>query len=133
MNTGYLFEKVSELKEKFKSLFQHKKKIAALENYSLAAPFTHRNQLTLIKNCMNDGFLDDEEARFLEHMLKKYELNYLDWSHKTKWLKNQIRSMAAKKSPDPQFFFDWDRKPTTPIQIPPELLNNTTTQMGARF
>lgn len=82
---------------------------------------------------MNDGFLDDEEARFLEHMLRKYELNYLDWSHKTKWLKNQIRSMVSKKPPEAQFYFEWDRTPKMPMEVPRELLSNQTTQTGVRI
>jgi hypothetical protein len=133
MTAAYLFEKATELKDKFKSLFQHKKKIAALENYSMAASFTHRNQLVLIKNCVNDGFLDEEETRFLEYMLKKYELNYLDWSHKTKWLKNQIRNMAGRKPTENQFFFNWNKQPKQAVEIPLELVSAAKSQMEMRF
>ena len=118
-----LFDKVAELKEKFATFFQHRKKLKALENYSSAIPFQHRKYLYLIKNCMEDGFLHQEEAQFLDHMLKKYEVNYLDWAHKTKWLKEQIATLT-KAEPEPIKQYVMFNEPAAPkYNVPLEILN----------
>lgn len=126
MTTTYLFDKVSELSEKFKNFFQHKKKLQALDNYSEVVPFQHKGYLTLIKRCMGDGFLGEKEAEFLCYMLDKYELNYLDWSHKTKWLKGEMNRLAANYAqpvPVAQTFFDFSQlTAATPSNVPFELL-----------
>ena len=90
MLSDTLFDKIGELKEKFKCLFVHKTKLKALENYSSAVAFPHKDYLVLIKRCMGNGFLGDKEAEFLSYILERYEINFLDWSHKTKWLKGEI-------------------------------------------
>lgn len=110
METDNLFNKVADLQTKFADFFQHRKKLKSLENYSFSASFVHKNYLSLVKNCLNDGFLEEVESKFLDHMLKKYELNYLDWSHKTKWLKSQMRNLghAERRGSRPvQTFFDF--------------------------
>lgn len=110
MENDNLFEKISELQSRFADFFQHRKKVKSLENYSFSASFVHKNYLFLVKNCLNDGFLDEIESKFLDHMLKKYELNYLDWSHKTKWLKSQMRlcGRSERRGSRPvQTFFDF--------------------------
>jgi hypothetical protein len=130
-----LFDKVSELTDKFKRFFQQKKKVAAMENFSSVGnvPQKSRNFLMLIKTCLNDGFLDQEDADFLDRMIRKHELNYLDWSHKTKWLKEKMNSMVQNPPPipKPQMYFDFDKKPATP-NYPIELFNKNNTQPGAR-
>lgn len=95
MSSATLFEKVCELKDKFKHFFLHKKKLQALENYSQVVDFHHKDYLLLIKRCMMDGFLGEKEADFLCYMLEKYEVNFLDWSHRTKWLKGEIERLSA--------------------------------------
>jgi hypothetical protein len=132
MKKEYFFEKITDLKTRFKSFFQHRKKIAALENFTENASFPHRNYLTLIKGCMTDGFLEDKEADFLDHMLNKYELNYLDWAHRTKWLKGQIAARQTFKPLATQVFFDFDKK-QSPVNVPIELLAAKTQQRGARL
>lgn len=112
MQTQYLFDKVSDLKDKLKNLFTHKKKLKALDNYSEVVPFQHKDYLKLIKKCMADGFLADEEIAFLNYMIKKYEVNYLEWSHKTKWLKQEMNRLANKYDkprPVQGTFFDLDK------------------------
>lgn len=117
MPSQYLFDKVSDLKDKLKNFFTHKKKLKALNTYSEVVPFQHRDYLKLIKKCMADGFLGDKEAEFLCYLLEKYELNYLDWSHKTKWLKeemNRLERQYNKPRPVQGTFFDLD-KPNIPM------------------
>lgn len=122
MTKSYLFDKVSELKARFSSFFQHRKKIKALENYSEVGYFQHRNYLTLIKHCMNESFLEEQESLFLDHMLTKYELNYLDWAHRTKWLKGQMAEVYARtRRDDPQMYIDFNKTASTP-HIPFELM-----------
>jgi len=93
--TGDLFDRISELKEKFKNLFKHKKKLRALENYAQVNDFHHKDYLILIKKCLSCGFLGNEEARFLSHMVDTYFMNhsYLDWTHKTPWLKAEMQRL----------------------------------------
>lgn len=91
-----LFSKILELKDRFKRLFVQKKKLKALNNYAECGSFRHDNYLVLVKRCMDEGFLEQEEAGFLDHMLKKYELKFLDWSHKTKWLKGEMKRVAQE-------------------------------------
>ena len=133
MKKEFLFDKLSELKDKFKGFFQHRKKIAALENYSSAGKFYHKNYLSLVKECMNEGFLEEQESSFLDHMLQRYELNYLDWAHRTKWLKNEIKQKQAQQKPRIiQEFFNFDRK-DTPVNVPISVLMAKTSQSVKRI
>ncbi len=132
MKKENLFEKISELKTRFGHFFQHRKKITALENYSTAEKFPHKNYLTLVKSCMTEGFLGDQESQFLDYMLTKYEVNYLDWAHKTKWLKREIDSRRVFKPSAMQMFFDLGRK-ETPINVPVEILAGKSSQIGKRI
>lgn len=136
MSTLYLFDKVFELKEKFKKFFTHKKKMQALDNYSSVVPFQHKDYLLLIKKCMNDGFLGEKEADFLTYMLEKYEVNFLDWSHKTRWLKGEMARLAAKyQEPQPvqTFMFDFDKlQQPMSAHVPFELLAQQQKQKMAR-
>lgn len=95
MQNTTLFERIPELKEKLTSLVVHKKKLRALENYSEVNYFQHNDYLGLIKKCLNDGFLDDRESEFLTYMIQKYDVNFLDWSHRTKWLKEEMDRLAS--------------------------------------
>jgi hypothetical protein len=129
MSSGYLFDNISDLNQKFKNFFCHKKKMHALDNYSNCAPFQHKDYLMLIKKCMADGFLGEREADFLCYMLDKYTLNYLDWAHKTKWLKEEMAKLAANypkdepKKAEQLPLFDYDRlKVTNAASVPFEML-----------
>lgn len=127
MSGIYLFEKVNDLKDKFKRFFVSKKKLKALENYSECAPFEHKDYLNLIKRCMNNGFVGEPEADFLSYMIDKYEVRFLDWAHKTKWLKNQMQHMKSKNF-KPQMehptFFDLmkEKQQNLGMHIPLEVL-----------
>jgi len=128
MHNLTLFDKVSELSDKFKSLFIQKKKVASLENFSSVAPFEHKTYLTLIKRCMGDGFLGEKESDFLNYMLDRYEVNFLEWSHKTKWLKKEMARIAEenyKVNKVEQMTFNFDKKhQQIASNIPAHMLNN---------
>jgi hypothetical protein len=127
------FEKVGELKDRFFGLFQQHKKLKALENYSEGETrFGHRSYLTLVKKCMSDGFLGDEEAKFLDHMLCKYEVNYLDWHHRTKWVKSEIFDKKRERNKEIQTVFNFDKvQKGSPINIPTHILPKVA-QRGLR-
>jgi len=104
-----------DLKDKFKAFFIAKKKLTALTNFSEAVPNSHRSYLTLLKKCANDSCLGEKEADFLTYMIDLYEINYLDWSHKTNWLKAEIkaRKAEARQARRAQLempMFDFDKK-----------------------
>lgn len=131
MSATYIFGKVSDLKEKFKKFFVIKKKVRALENFSECAPFEHREYLHLIQKCVNDGFPGEKEADFLDYMLERYEVNFLDWFHRTPWLKAKMATMSQqnKKPPAEQMFFGFMQP--KPSYVPVEILGaQTTTSQG---
>jgi hypothetical protein len=123
MEQTYLFDRLAELKEKFSCFFQHHKQIKALENFSYGGLFHHRYYLELVKHCMKEGFLGEKEAEFLTYMLERYKVNYLDWAHKTKWLKERMKEQRQiSKTPKAvQSFFNFEVK-TVPLTIPQKLI-----------
>lgn len=101
-------DKIADLKDLFSAFFQHRKKITALENFSTTDHFPHRTYLTLIKKCVADGFLTGKESEFLEYMLSRYEIQYLDWCQKTGWVKKQMaQKNEAKEKKSDQGVFDF--------------------------
>lgn len=110
----YLFDKLDDFREKFKHLYVHKKKVLALENLSQAVEFKHNDYLILIKRCMRQGFLTQEENSFLVYLVGKYfsDKNFIDWTHRTPWLKQEIRRLSRenpKRTPVQQDMFNWSK------------------------
>lgn len=77
---------------------------------------------------MKDGFLGPQEADFLNHIVDTYFVDYhfLDWTHRTPWLKQEIKHLKAKKnkSRDVQLdLLDLEklRKPNVP-EVPVEVI-----------
>lgn len=133
MKKENFFNRVSELKDKFVAFFQHRKKVSALENYSLTGRFEHRNYLGLVKECLNDGFLGDEESKFLDHMLGRYEMHYLDWAHRTRWLKTEVSRLKIPEE-KPTIFqstFGFEQ-PTPTLNIPMALIAKQSAFKGKR-
>lgn len=115
-------EKLNFLKNKFTGFFVNKKKLSALENYSSVAPFRYQKSLYLIKDAMEEGFLNEKGASFMNSMLDEYEISFLDWAHKTRWLKKKMKSMVSSKPKpiDPQIYFDFEKKllsPSVPVSL----------------
>lgn len=126
MVKNYISMKLEQFKDKFDIFNKHKKKVKALENVSSCTNFKHQNYLGLIKECLHEGFLEDQEEVFLDHMLKKYEVNYLDWCYKTRWLKNEMKNLARSYTKtSAQIYMDFEKlmpKQQMP-NIPVHLLN----------
>lgn len=75
---------------------------------------------------MQESFLEEKESDFLDHMLKKYELNYLDWAHRTKWLKEQMAEIYIKtRFNDRQIYINFDKQGPTP-NVPFEVMLGKT-------
>jgi len=124
----YIFDRVTELKDKFKLFFTHKAKIKALDHYSQLGDFEHKDYLSLLKKCMNFGFLGDKESDFLGHLIDKYfqDKNYIDWTIKTRWLHKEMSRLSKEKIkpkfvPE-QFYFDFAKPRSQQFDIPVELL-----------
>lgn len=98
MSKSYFSLKLDQFKEKFCNFLKHKKKVTALENLSSCKKFANWNYIQLLKQCLNAGFLEEEEEKFLDHMIQKnfQELEYLAWTHKTKWLKATMADLSAR-------------------------------------
>lgn len=121
MHRENLFERTDVLKPLFSSFFQHKKKVRALENFAEAEVVTYTNELSLIKSCLENRFLSKKGSDFLEELLEENRVNYLDWSHRTRWLKSQIQARKRERAELPkiqQAFFDFARpQPQVPLSL----------------
>ncbi len=93
MNVSKYFDNIHEFKNKLTHVTQQLKKLKALRNYSEASPLKHFRYVELLQHCVENNFLTSTEENFLEYMIQKYEIDYLDWAHKTPWLKRQIQNL----------------------------------------
>lgn len=97
MAKSYLSLKYQEFKYKFSSYFIHKKKLKALENYSEVVDFEGSKYIRILKELLRDGFLDQEEERFLDHQVRKAEIDAFSWCHRTKWLKTEMKRLSGAR------------------------------------
>ena len=119
-----IFERIADLKVKFKDFFQQRKQMTALQNHSLVKRFTAKEQdiFDTVKSCMKGSFLEDEDAEWITKKLDRMQINYLDWAHKTKWLKQTIQSEQPKTGPEIyQSFFDF-AKASQNLYVPPQAI-----------
>lgn len=90
-----------ELQDFSNKNYQHeinRKKLSALINFSESLDsFKDWQALEFITNWLEQEFLDSEGERFLDHLLQKYGINYLDWACKSYWVKNQIRHLRKNQ------------------------------------
>lgn len=120
-----IFNKLGEFKEKFKSFFQQKKQVMALENYDYvkAMNVEEKQILTTIKFCMKGSFPKEEDQTWIDSKLNRLQINYLDYAHRTKWVKSQFTRNQELKKPQKisplQTTFDFSR---AGLSIPIELL-----------
>lgn len=123
----------NEFKERFNNHYRQLKKFKALVNFSINPNFKHTSFLRLIEISLEEGFLDNEESTFLEHMINKYKVKYLVWSHKIPWVKNQMKDFArqALSKPQPQLQFSFDRQDFP--RLPVHLIGNSNKRLGKRL
>jgi hypothetical protein len=124
--TEVFTERAESLQGRLYEFVVQRKKLAALKNYQKCAPFVYGQFLKMIEKVMRDTLTGPEESRFLDHMLQKYELVYLDWAYVTKWLKGQMRTMRKKhgitKAEQMRLFVDYSKKMKVPIEVPTHLV-----------
>jgi hypothetical protein len=127
MFKNYLSLDFQEFKKRFNVFVQHKKKIKALENLDSTGNFHKQTELHLLKKCLQKGFLSEKAEAFLEELLDECQINYLEWFHKTKWLKSEMERLSNQKSDlhKDQMLFDFDKEQEIPSQnVPLNLLKN---------
>lgn len=86
----------SKLKEKFLEDLQDKKKIQALLHLSQARNYRQQNLVKLVAQDYKTGFLEPQEQVFLDYVLEKHQIDYLNWCHKTRGTKREMAEMKAK-------------------------------------
>jgi hypothetical protein len=95
---------IEEFSNKYYSYEINKKKLSALINFSESLDsFKDWLALEFITVWLDKEFLEREEEIFLDHLLVKYGINYLDWSYKSMWVKNQI---ASRRTHQQAFYFE---------------------------
>lgn len=118
MAKRYLGLKYEDFKNSFNKFFLHKKKVRALENYGSVKEFEGRKYIPILKELLQDGFLDEKEEEFLEYQICKAEIDALSWAHKTPWIKREMDRLAkagdAFKRPVTQLYIDFDKLPSIP-------------------
>lgn len=139
MRKSYINLKYQEFKEKFNNFFIQKKKVKAIENFTSVADLPVEvtkkvgRHISYIKDVMNEGFLDNEEETFLNHIIAKLEIDAFSWAHKTKYIKAEMARMMEARRPvkEYQMMFPIDRL-TPAVNVPVELLVNSKSQKVAR-
>lgn len=141
MLKNYISLKYEEFKTRWSNLFQQKKKIKALEHLNETGNFRHAPYLRTIHDCLEQGFLEAKEEEFLDYLLSKYEKEmeggYLVWSHRTKWLKGQIRQKTQQtptRAQDAfQLYLDLDKPRGDIPRVPEHLLHEQQKRYQRRF
>lgn len=83
-------------------------KVKALKNFSFTLGNKEWIALELFLYTMEQNRLGPHERRFLDHLLKKYKINYLDWAFLTPWVKDQITASTLKhKKNVTQMYFEF--------------------------
>lgn len=107
------------------------KKINAVINFSQASDsFKDWNALIFLTQLLSEESLDAEGERFLDHILAKYSINYLDWCYKSLWVKKNIKSYKKNRR---LFSFEQMKERLlvegVQAQFPPLMIKHTITQL----
>jgi hypothetical protein len=132
MARNYINLKYDEIREKFRVFCVHRKKIKALENFSEVKRFPGSKYISILKELIKDGFLEREEAEFLEYQLEKAECNFYIWNHKTKWVKSQILRAKTVRKPSMQLTLPLDGVKAIKVPAMPMAHKSTVKQPTAR-
>lgn len=128
-------EQKTALKKRFGELWIARKKWKSLVNYSDAPGFKHHRFLGLIQACLRCSWVDDEDVKYLDHLLGRYKLDedrWIDWTVRSHYTAGQLRALRddkkifekekAKNHSDSwaqQFVLGLDQKATAPIKPEP--------------
>jgi hypothetical protein len=103
MAKSYIGMKFEEFTDKFTNFFLQKKKVRALENYVSVATLpanmqeSIENYISHIKTILSREFIDDIEENYLNARINQLEIDAMEWSHRTKWLKERMEDMKASR------------------------------------
>lgn len=122
------FDKIDELKLKFDKFFQHRKKMKAVMNYSFLKNLNKKQAelFKCIQICLDLGFLKGSGEAFLDELLKDFDIFYLDWCHRTKWVKEKMQIAPPIKQKKviktrivaEQTYFDFEKlRVDIPLQV----------------
>jgi hypothetical protein len=82
-----------QISNQFFTYETNKKKLDALINFSETVDnFSDWLAIEYLAHWMQKESLGEEGIRFLDYILQKWGVNYLDWCYKTPWVKKQIAS-----------------------------------------
>lgn len=116
----YLGLSNEEFLQKEAFYFQNTKKVKALKNLETCVNFAtrHKSSLKCIKSFLRFGYLETEDETYLTYLLDRYEIDYLDWSYRSPWTKEQIRQrqkMKSVKAPVQLQLIDFNKKAEIPL------------------
>lgn len=130
MEQNKFCQKAYELKDRLYEFIIQRKKLAALTNYQHCAPLGAGEYLTILRRIMRETLPGAEESRFMDHLLKKAEIYYLDWAYRTKWLKKEMGKMRRKHKvyteTQMKLFVNYEKKRKVSTAVPTHLLANTS-------
>lgn len=111
MKKSYISLKFEQFKNKFNSHFLNRKKVRALENFAKVVNFSGAKYIRLLKELIEDGFLDEKEESFLDYQIEKAEIDAYFWAHRTPSLKLEMerRSKQQVAVEDLQLKFAFER------------------------
>jgi hypothetical protein len=73
-------------------------KIKALKNFALTRKYKEWVALELFVLFMSQNQIGTHERKFLDHLLKKYKINHLDWCFITPWVRDKITASTLQGS-----------------------------------
>lgn len=65
-------------------------KLRALKNFALTCKYKEWVSLELLTHFLSQNKLDSGCRAFMNHLLSKYKIDYLDWCFRTGWVKDRI-------------------------------------------
>lgn len=120
--------------DRYKGFRIQRKKHKALTNYSSCAPFGYADYLKILGKILKDSLPTGEEMAFLDYLLTKAGIVYLDWAHKTRWLKKEMSRVRRKHnitvSKQLGLFVDYDKKAKVSTAMPTHLLPSTKSSLS---
>lgn len=129
MAKSYVSMFFKDFKDKFTSFNAHSKKVRGLERFASVQPFPGDRYVPLFKQILKDGFLDQEEEKFLEHLINRIELDALGWAYKTPWIKSEMKRLKSfNERPTFQLALPFDKKPSIPAFSLPALVSKHHSQ-----
>jgi len=88
-----------EAKERLDRFFIQVKKLQALENYCRSGRLNHEPYVQLLKQCLARGWLGDDEEKFIDRLIERYQMDWRTWSTKISSVKKRMAEMEMETVP----------------------------------